>query len=151
MDETAARQILVNWFKKKGYEVIEDEIMPGGNEIDLLAFKGLGDRWLVEVKGEDYSRTESYQVDFDTAMGQLMKSVLTLESGFRYAVCIPYSRTERGERLSYRRVLHQYRESMVFEALHISLIIIREDQSVEVIAPKDVRSFLQKIDPEIRV
>jgi len=83
-------------------------------------------------------------------MGQILKSISVLNEGIKYAICIPFSRTERGEKLSYRLILKKYSKSLVFELLNIHIILVRDDESIEIIYPQKVCSFLNTIDPEIR-
>lgn len=54
------------------------------------------EQWIVEVKG-DYDRsTAQYNVNFDTGIGQLVKSISVVNENINYAICIPLSRTEQG-------------------------------------------------------
>ena len=149
MKEAEVQQILRGWFQNRGYLVLEDAESEGGNKIDLVA-KSEHEDWLVEIKG-DYDRsTAQYNVNFDTGMGQLLKSITRLDSRTKYAIGIPISRTEQGEKLSYRLILPKYSRSLVFEALNIHLLLVRDDRSVEIIAPDEVRSFLSSINPQIQ-
>lgn len=102
------------------------------------------EEWFVETKG-NYSTTASYQIDFDTGMGQLLKSITRLDDKTKYAIGIPFSSTERLEKFSYRLILPKYSKSLVFEKLNIHLILIRDDKSVEIIKPDEVRNFLSNL------
>lgn len=150
MNEVDACWIIKDWFEKRGFEALENVKINSENKVDLIAKKG-DEEWIIEVKGDYDKRTEQYYVNFDTGMGQILKSITKQDDKTRYAICIPFSRTERGEKLSYRLILKKYSKSIVFELLNIYLILIRDDESVELIHPKDVSSFLNAIDPKIRV
>ena len=150
MNEARACWILKNWFVKRGFETLENVQINSENNVDLVAKKE-DKEWIIEVKG-DYDRsTGQYSVNFDTGMGQILKSITKLNDETKYAVCIPFSRTEHGEKLSYRLILKKYSKSIVYELLNIYLILVRDDESVEIINPKDVSSFLHAIDPKIRL
>lgn len=86
-----------------------------------------------------------------TQVGQLLTNIATWENKTKYAIGIPFSRTERGEKLSYRLILNKYSKSVIFEVLNIHIILVRDDESVEVIPPKDVISFLSTVDPRIKI
>ncbi|MCK4232927.1 hypothetical protein KAX75_00740 [candidate division WOR-3 bacterium] len=149
MNEGMVKNILSQWFEERGFETQENVQINSENKVDLIAKKE-NVEWIVEVKGDYDAHTEQYTVNFDTGMGQSLKSISKLDNETKYAICIPFSRTERGEKLSYRLILKKYSKSMVFEVLNIHIILVRDDESVEVIPPKDVQTFLRKIDPGIR-
>ena len=104
MIEAEVQRVLRNWFRKRGYSVLENVKLEGGNRIDFVA-KSERDEWFVEVKGDYDKNVAQYSVNFDTGMGQLLKGITRLDGQTKYAIGIPISRTERGERLSYRRIL----------------------------------------------
>lgn len=152
MKESHVKNILKKWFKDRGYEVLDpDENIQIRSKVkvDLIAKKD--EQWIIEAKGDYDRNTAQYNVNFDTGMGQLLKSISTLNNKTKYAICIPFSRTERGERFSYRLILRKYSKSIIFEVLNIYIILVGDDESVEVIPPKDVISFLSTIDPKIKI
>jgi hypothetical protein len=140
--------IIAEYFRKRGYNVQENTIF-SNVEVDVVAQKD-SERWIIEVKGDYDRKVEQYTVNFDTGMGQILKSASEVNENTKYGICIPFSRTERGERLSYRLILPKYVKSMVFEMLNLHLIIVRDDKSVEIITPINVRAFLSRIDTTIR-
>ncbi|MQY58450.1 MAG: hypothetical protein GH144_02405 [Clostridia bacterium] len=144
MQEFKVERIIKEWFKKRGYIVEEEFLGPGGNKIDMRARKNQ-EQWIVEAKGDYDRNTAQYQVNFDTGIGQLVKSISTVNENISYAICIPFTRTEQHKRLSYRLILPKYSESIVFERLNINLILIRDDRSVEVVESKNVRKFLKNL------
>ena len=147
--ELEVQIILREWFKKMEFEVIENVILDAGNKVDLIAKKD-NEKWIVEIKGDYNNSTAQYNVNFDTGMGQILKSISTVIEGINYAICIPISSTEQGRKLSYRRILKKYSKSRVFELLNIHMILVGDDKSVEIIDPKDVTSFIDTIDPTIK-
>ena len=149
MKEAEVQRILSRWFRNQGYLVEESVKLGGGNRVDLAARSRQGD-WFVEVKGDYDVNTAQYNVNFDTGVGQLIKGITRLDDRTKYAIGIPFSRTDRGEKLSYRLILPKYAKSLVFEALNIHLLLVRDDRSVEVTTPSEVKSFLSSIDPRIR-
>ncbi len=149
MDEAKVQSILKHWFEKRGFRTIENMRLSPGNNVDLVAQKD-NEKWIVEIKGDYNSSTAQYSVNFDTGMGQILKSISKLNNKVKYAICIPFSRTERGERLSYRLILNKYSKSIAFKTLQIHLILVRDNESVELIYPEGVSSFLDTIDPAIK-
>jgi len=150
MNEAHAQRTLKSWFEKRGFETHGNVQINSESNVDLIAEKG-NEEWIIEVKGDYDRNTAQYNVNFDTGMGQILKSITKVDNQTKYAICIPFSRTERGEKLSYRLILKKYSKSVVFELLNIHVILIRDDESVEVIHPKEVRSFLSTIDPKMRM
>ena len=149
MEEPEVEQTVMDWFRKKGYMVEKEFLAAGGNKIDIRARKNQ-EQWIVEVKG-DYDRsTAQYNVNFDTGIGQLVKSISVVNKNINYAICIPFSRTEQRRQLSYRLVLPKYSRSVAFEELNISLILVRDDKFVEIIKSKDVKNFLSTMNPEAK-
>ena len=144
MNENKVKEILCDWFKGHGYSIFFDIKSESGNKIDLLA-KSKYEEWFVEIKGDYDKETAQYQTNFETGMGQLLKSITRLDDKTKYAIGIPFSRTERLEKFSYRLILPKYSKSLVFEKLNIHLILIRDGKSVEIIKPDEVRDFLSNL------
>lgn len=149
MNEAEVQRILKKWFEKNGFETIENVQLNSENNVDLIAKRG-NEKWIIEVKGDYNRNTAQYNVNFDTGVGQILKSITTLNEERKYGICIPFSRTEKGEKLSYRLILKKYSTSIVFEVLNIHILLVRDDESVEVILPTDVRKFFGSISPEIK-
>lgn len=143
MYESEAQELLASWFKRQGYKVETDVEAAAGNRVDMVAIKGK-EKWIVEVKGDYDRNTAQYNVNFDTGVGQIIKSITEIDDNILYGICIPFSRTERRERLSYRLVLSKYRKTLAFEKLNVCLILVRDDKSVQIIRPKEVNKFLEK-------
>lgn len=150
MNEAQTQKILKRWFEGRGFETIENIQINSDNNVDLIAKKE-NEKWIIEVKGDYDRNTAQYNVNFDTGMGQILKSINRLNEETNYAICIPFSKTERGEKPSYRLILKKYSNSIIFEKLNIHIILVKEDETVDVINPKDVRAFLTTIDTKIRV
>jgi len=149
MNEATVQRVLTNWFEERGFEALDSSGGDSESKVDLVVKKGK-EKWIVEVKGDYDRQTAQYSVNFDTGMGQILKSLTSLGNETKYAICVPFTRTERGERLSYRLILGKYSRSIAFEVLGIHIILVRDDESVEVIPPKDVMRFLSTIDPRMR-
>jgi len=149
MREDEVQEVLNHWFQQRGYSVRENVAINSGNKIDLVA-KSEHEEWFVEAKG-DYDRNSAqYTVNFDTGIGQLLKSISRLDEQTKYAIAIPMGRTERGEKLSYRRILPKYCRSLAFDALNIHFLLVHDDKSVEIITPSGARNFLCSINPKIQ-
>ena len=149
MNESEVQEILCEYFQKLGYSVSTNERLSGGNRIDIVA-KSAKEEWYIEVKGDYEKRVEQYGTNFDTGMGQLLKSIVCIGDRIKYAIGIPISTTERGERLSYRLILPKYSKSVIFEILNLHMLLVRDDGSVEIIKPAGVKNFFESVDSAIR-
>lgn len=101
-------------FEVQGYDVEKD------GQVDLIAVKG-SDRWIIEAKGV----SEAIGTDFNTCLGQLVKSMTSNES--KYAIAIP-------KHAKYKRqclLLSSYFRELV--QLHI--IVVSDNGEVEIIQP----------------
>lgn len=143
MKEADVQNLLTHWFADRGYSISENVKMPGGNSIDLVAISDK-DSWFVEIKGDYDKNLSQYTTNFDTGIGQLIKSITTVKHGVNFALCIPISRTDQLMKLSYRTILPKYAKSIAFEQLNIHLLLVRNDNTVEVIQPNEVRKYLSK-------
>jgi len=143
MRESEAQKALINWFRSQGYTVETNVGSVAGNKIDIIATKGKK-KWIVEVKGDYDKNTAQYNVNFDTAIGQIVKSVTQIKDNILYGICIPFSRTERMEKLSYRLILPKYEKTQVFKRLNIYLMLVRDDKSVQVVDSKNVNNFIHQ-------
>jgi len=110
--------------------------------VDIIA-SGDNDTWIIEAKGDYDKNPRSYTHSFESAIAQLLKSMVKVEKRVHYAIAIPFSRTERHERFSYRLVLCKYTKSKFFEILNVYLILVRDDKTVKIISPKEVNRFLE--------
>ena len=148
MTETEVQYTLRDWFRQHGYSVSENVSFEDGSKIDLWA-KSESEEWLVEIKGDYDRRAAQYIVNFDTGMGQVLKNISRIDNRVKYAIAIPFSRTERGEKLSYRRILPKYSRSLAFEALNIHFLLVRDNQEVEIVMPTKVRDFLSLLAVQV--
>ena len=98
----------------------------------------------------DYPRPEDYILRFDAAMDELISYSQTAPGFPQLGLAVAFSSTERRSDHSYRRVLKKYTRSIVFADLHIHLLLVREDQSLEVIMPGEVNAFLKNLNPYIQ-
>src|SRR5437867_4075269 len=105
MTEREVQAAMVRWFELRGYSLAEKARVEGGNRIDIRATSGADGEWRVEVKGDYDRRSAQYTVNFDTAMGQLLKSITRIDPLVKYGVAIPFSRTESRGTLTYCRIL----------------------------------------------
>jgi len=142
--EKKVQKVLENWFEERRFEVQTHVKRDAGNKIDLVA-KATKEEWYVEAKGDYNHSAAQYNVNFDTALGQICKSIDQLDRRRRYAIAIPFTRTEHRKKLSYRQILPKYSRSRVFESLNISLLLVHDNRPVEVIEARDVRSFLSSL------
>lgn len=117
--------------------------------VDIIAKRGDTDIWIIEAKGNyDVKNPKTYTNSFEVAIAQLLKSMVKIGKRFHYAIAIPFSRTERHERFSYELILCKYTKSKFFKILNVHLILVRDDETVKIIPPKDVNSFLESYSKE---
>jgi len=137
----------VELLKGKPKVRIKPEIPYRLTKVDIIASDD-NDTWIIEAKG-DYDRNpRTYTNSFESAIAQLIKSMVKVEKRFHYAIAIPFSSTEKHERFSYRLILCKYTKSKFFEKLKVNLILVRDDKTVEIIPPKDVNKFLESYSKE---
>lgn len=112
--EAFVQSAIKKYFELQGY-VVDNE-----GQVDLIAVKGT-DRWVVEAKGV----SEAIGTDFNTCLGQLMKSMTSNE--IKYAIAIP-------KHAKYKRqclLLSSYFRELV--QLHI--LVVGDNGDVEIIKP----------------
>ena len=132
------------WFADQDYAVDEQVEISGGWRVDLSAVRG-EDRWLVSAVG-DHLDEKRYLYDFDGSIDRLITTNAQLGRDALMGVALPFSSTEQGQDLSYRRALKKYSNSIIFLDLNISLLLVRDDASLEVIAPNLVNPFLRELN-----
>lgn len=111
-------------------------------KVDIIANDD-NDTWIIEAKGDYDENPRTYTHSFEAAIAQLLKSMVKVGKRFHYAIAIPFSRTERHEKISYRLVLCKYTKSNFFEILNVHLILVQDDKTVKIIPPKNVNRFLE--------
>ncbi len=175
MNEDKVVEIVDNWFRQQGFTIRRDDVafktvyeeLRGKEEelikgeakvrtysviphrltkVDIIASDD-NNTWIIEVKG-DYDNPKSYTRSFEVAIAQLLKSMVKVGKRFHYAIAIPFSRTERHKRVSYELILCKYTKSKFFEILNVHLILVRDDETVKIIPPKGVNSFLESYSIE---
>lgn len=129
------------WIKGEAKVRIYPIIPHRVTKVDIIANDD-SDTWIIEAKGDYDKNPRTYTNSFEAAIAQLLKSMVKIGKRFHYAIAIPFSRTEKRERFSYRLVLCKYTKSKFFEILNVHLILVRDDKTVEIISPKDVNRFL---------
>lgn len=149
MTEPEVEATIAGWFQEQGYSVTRSALSEAGVRVDLIAVSKAHE-WRVEAKGDYDKEPAQYTVNFDTAVGQLLKSMTRRDERTKYGLAMPISRTERRERLSYRNVLPKYAKSVAFDTLGIHLLLVRGDRSVEVVLPDDVCRFCGSLASQAR-
>lgn len=112
--EAFVQTSIEEYFEKQGYEVEKD------GQVDLIAVKG-SDRWVVEAKGI----TEAIGTDFNTCLGQLVKSMTSREN--QYAIAIP-------KHVKYKRQCSML-SSYFRELVQLHILVIDDQGEVKIIEP----------------
>jgi hypothetical protein len=128
------------WFGEQGYTLAAEAKYP----VDVVAQRG-ADHWLVSALG-DRPDEKQYLYAFDEAIDRLIGANAELGYDVLMGVALPFSSTEDGQDLSYRRALKKYSNSIIFIDLNISLLLVRDDASLEVIAPDAANPFLRDLN-----
>lgn len=170
MNEGKVVEVVDKWFREQGfttrlndvafktaYEELkgkEEEFIKGKKKVRIYPFiphrltkvdivaNDDSDTWIIEAKGDYDKNPRSYTHSFEAAIAQLLKSMVRIEKRFHYAIAIPFSRTEKRDKFSYRLVLCKYTKSKFFKILNVHLILVQDDETVKIIPPKDVNRLL---------
>ncbi|MBN2502698.1 MAG: hypothetical protein JXB38_18105 [Anaerolineales bacterium] len=144
MDKLQVLASCKQWFNDQDYDLDEEVEVSVGWRVDISAIRGEA-RWLVTAIGDNLDEWQ-YLYDFDGAIDRLIGTNTQLEQDVFMAVALPFSSTENGLDLSYRRALKKYSNSIIFLDLNISLLLVREDASLQVLTPEAVNPFLRDLN-----
>ena len=115
-NEAFIQEAIEKYFSAEGFTIEKD------GQIDLVAEKN-DEKWIVEAKG----MTSQITVDFNTCIGQLVKSMTS--SLWKYAIAIPY---ESKYRFQCKIVPQNFR---LISNLHF--IIVNQYAQISIIKPSD--------------
>ncbi len=101
-------------FEVQGYDFEKD------GQVDLIVVKG-SDKWIIEAKGV----SEAIGTDFNTCLGQLVKSMTSSES--KYAIAIPKHPKYKRQCL----LLSSYFRELV----QLYILVVGDDGEVQIIKP----------------
>ena len=137
---------LIKYFLEKKF-VLENEI--DKSNIDLF-FSSQELDWAL-LLGADQSSEMDYLKTFELAMQALIEYERELSQSTTINLCISlaFSSTLNGEKLSYRRALKKYSNSIVFNDLAIHLLLVEDDASINHLSPTEVSPFLREMDTYI--
>ena len=144
MDKLQVLASCKQWFEDLQYDLDEDVEVSVGWRVDFSAVQA-EECWLVTAVGDNLDETQ-YLYDFDGAIDRLIGTNAQLEHDVFMGVALPFSSTEKGLDLSYRRALKKYSNSIIFLDLNISLLLVRDDARMQAIAPEGVNSFLRDLN-----
>jgi len=116
-NEAFIQSAIEKYFLAEGYKIEKDD------QIDLVAEK-LNDKWVIEAKGV----TSQITVDFNTCIGQLVKSMVS--PLIKYAIALP---NEIKYKYQSQRLPDYFR---VKNDVHI--IVVDERAQIQIIYPSDV-------------
>ena len=153
MTEDQVVEGIAQWLCGQGYKVTERvvsdptatdvplEVAPGRSRagVDLVA-DAPGLRWILEAKG-DPPRPQ-WSVDIPTLFGQIVRAMKRNGGDLRFAVAVPWSRVEGKQKPNVSSELRRYADSIVWKALNLWFIAVRDDGSVTCKSPEEVGPFL---------
>ena len=144
MDKLQVLASCKQWFNAQGYDLDEGIEVSVGWRVDISAIREEA-HWLVTALGDSLDERQ-YLYDFDGAIDRLIGTSAQLERDAFMAVALPFSSTENGLDLSYRRALKKYSNSIIFLDLNISLLLVREDTSLQMLTSEAVNPFLRDLN-----
>jgi len=115
-NEAFIQEAIENYFSNEGFVIEKD------GQIDLIAEKS-DEKWIVEAKG----MTSQITVDFNSCLGQLVKSMVS--PVWNYAIAIPY---EDKYKVQCMKLPKYFRNN---NNLHI--IVVSENAQIKIIMPLD--------------
>lgn len=140
MDTVELRWILSQHFAAQGFSAQAQ----AGLGVDLLLVKP-GER-LGFVLCPDREEGMAYLGAFEAGMQRAVDARRAQPEGLNLALGLAFGVTAAGRRPSYRRALNKYSNSIVFEDLDLSLVLVRSEGEVLALAPAEVNPFLRRLD-----
>ncbi|MEE8168787.1 MAG: hypothetical protein V3T58_07960 [Candidatus Hydrothermarchaeales archaeon] len=148
--ESEVEDLLVEWFKNKGYKVIT-QCVDDPNKfdgitkckthsiwgIDVVAQKKR-DLWIIEVKGEDKGRSASGSVNFASGLGQLLSYMTKFDDNIHYGLAIPHPSKD------FKSTIKKMGKSKAFEELGIHLFLVEKEGVVKHILPNKFQEFVKE-------
>jgi hypothetical protein len=144
MEKTQVVASCTAWFQQQGFTIDPAEMLDARWHVEGSARRG-PEHWLVCAVG-DCADEKQYLFDFDDCIDRLITTNARLGRDVRMGAALPFSSTENGRDLSYRRALKKYSNSIIFIDLDISLLLVRDDATVELVAPEGVNPFLRDLN-----
>lgn len=103
------------------------------------------EEWLLAFC-EDQGSDAGYLKAFERGMQALIeRSRAGPADGPRLGLALAFTSTLERPRSSYRQALKKYSNSIVFEDVGISLLLVQDDGSVDFVKPGDVNEFLRRL------
>jgi len=118
--ESIVQNILVNYLKKKGYNIKEMHKVTNGI-IDIVADRN-NEFIVIEVKGEDRGGYTSAEMNFQIGIGQILSRMTN--QNVIYALAFPLTS-------DFKKVLKKYKNTSGLQKLKLFFYIIKEDNNVE--------------------
>jgi hypothetical protein len=115
--EAFVQESIENYFRSLGYELKTNE------QVDLIAMKG-NERWVIEAKG----LTSAVGTDFNTCLGQLIKSIK--DENTTYAIAVPKHTKYRHQ----CELISDYFRNLI--RLHV--LLVDETGEINIVFPSDV-------------
>jgi hypothetical protein len=140
MNATQLHAAVVGHFWRHGFEEIAEE----GVKLPLLMGRG-EERWGFALCAEQPDAM-AYLGAFEAGMQELIDVAPAQQAGLQLGLAVGFASTAGIRDASYRRALKKYSNSVVFDDLGLSLLIVRGPDEVLVLAPADVSPFLRDLD-----
>jgi hypothetical protein len=126
-------------FAGEGFVATADESI----KLPLLLAGG-GQRWGLALCAEQ-PEALAYLAAFEAAMQAVIDAAQGAPS-LRLGIALDFASTAAGDERSYRRPLKKYSNSIVFEDLGLSLLLVSGAQDVTLLLPAEVNPFLRSLD-----
>jgi hypothetical protein len=116
--EAFIKEAIKRYFEMNGFQVADT------GQVDLIAENmSTSEKWVIEAKG----MTSAIGLDFNTCLGQLLKSINSDE--IHYAIAIP--KIEK-----YKKQCEKISD-YVRKKINLNIILVDEKSNIEIIAPAD--------------
>ena len=93
--------------------------------IDVVAQRG-DELWIIEVKGKPHGGAASCSTIFMAGLGQVMTRISEIAPGIRYSIAVPNSPC-------FSPVVRKFIHSPALEPLNLSVLLVQDDDSFEII------------------
>lgn len=139
MDELELGVAIARFLSEKGYTLSEE-----ANPLtDLSLFKS-GEQLGVAL-APDHRDDPGYLRGFEEAMQKIIEA-RRADTGLALALGVAFASTAGGRRPSYVRSLKKYSNSIVFEDLQLSVLLVMKEKEIIELRPDQVNNFFRGLD-----
>jgi hypothetical protein len=144
MDRQSLLAHLREWLDANSYNIIPPaKDQPQGAGLVVRQGRTTWRLYLVDQPSPD---TAGPHPAFDQAVARAIEDTRSAPAGGRQALCIPLGSKAPWFPLPLQRAMKKYSNSIVFEDLELSLWLVSDQSTVEIIPPASVNNYLRNLD-----